>query len=143
MARPSPPPANLAGRSGPVEITLRVRRNTECTGDYFDHYALSITAAFDEKNCESIEARNGIVASAGSKKQVSFTVVPGSEADLTITMDAVQFAMDPISINGVPMSMDVGSIDTTELKADMEVSSRVRSSSGASVRSAPWRWPGA
>lgn len=120
MARPSPPPANLAGRSGPVEITLRVRRNTECTGDYFDHYALSITAAFDEKNCESIEAANGIVASVGSKKQVSFTVVPGSEADLTITMDAVQFAMDPISINGVPMSMDVGSIDTTELKADME-----------------------
>ena len=113
-------PANLAGRSGPVEITLRVRRNTECTGDYFDHYALSITAAFDEKNCESIEAANGIVASVGSKKQVSFTVVPGSEADLTITMDAVQFAMDPISINGVPMSMDVGSIDTTELKADME-----------------------
>ena len=103
-----------------MEITLRVRRNTECTGDYFDHYALSITAAFDEKNCESIEAANGIVASVGSKKQVSFTVVPGSEADLTITMDAVQFAMDPISINGVPMSMDVGSIDTTELKADME-----------------------
>ena len=103
-----------------MEITLRVRRNTECTGDYFDHYALSITAAFDEKNCESIEAANGIVVSVGSKKQVSFTVVPGSEADLTITMDAVQFAMDPISINGVPMSMDVGSIDTTELKADME-----------------------
>lgn len=103
-----------------MEITLRVRRNTECTGDYFGHYALSITAAFDEKNCESIEAANGIVASVGSKKQVSFTVVPGSEADLTITMDAVQFAMDPISINGVPMSMDVGSIDTTELKADME-----------------------
>ena len=113
-------PANLAGRSGPVEITLRVCRNTECTGDYFDHYALSITAAFDEKNCESIEAANGIVASVGSKKQVSFTVVPGSEADLTITMDAVQFAMDPISINGVPMSMDVGSTDITELKADME-----------------------
>lgn len=112
-------PASLAGRSGPVEITLRVRRNAECPGDYFDHYALSITTAFDEENCTSIEAQNGIVASAGSKKQVSFTVVPGSEPDMTITMDAVQFAMDPISINGVPMSMDVGSIDTAELKEQM------------------------
>lgn len=82
-------------------------------------YALSITAAFDEKNCEAIEAKNGIVASVGSKKQVSFTVVPGSESDLTITMDAVQFAMDPISINGVPMSMDIGGIDTTSLKEQM------------------------
>ncbi len=117
---PITPPLPRTWPGAPVEITLRVHRNTECTGDYFDHYALSITAAFDEKNCESIEAANGIVASVGSKKQVSFTVVPGSEADLTITMDAVQFAMDPISINGVPMSMDVGSIDTTELKADME-----------------------
>lgn len=47
-------PASLAGRSGPVKITLRVRENTECAGDYFDHYALSITAAFDESNCTSI-----------------------------------------------------------------------------------------
>lgn len=45
--------------------------------------------------------------------------MPGSEADLSITMDAIQFAMDPISINGVPMSMDVGSIDTAELKEQM------------------------
>ena len=112
-------PANLAGRSGPVEITLRVRENTECAGDYFDHYALSITAAFDESNCTSIETKNGIVASVGNKKQVSFTVMPGSDADLTITMDAIQFAMDPISMGGVPMSMDVGSIDTAELKEQM------------------------
>lgn len=112
-------PASLAGRSGPVEITLRVRENTECQGDYFDHYALSITAAFDEENCESVEAKNGIVASAGNKKQVSFTVMPGSEADLTITMDALQFAMDPISMGGLPMSMDVGDIDTADLKTQM------------------------
>ena len=112
-------PANLAGRSGPVEITLRVRENDECPGDYFDHYALSITAAFDEENCCSVEAKNGIVASAGSKKQVSFTVMPGSEPDLSITMDAVQFAMDPISMGGVPMSMEIGGIDTSSLKEEM------------------------
>ena len=38
--------------------------------------------------------------------------MPGSEADLTI--NAIRFAMDPISMGGEPMSIDVGSMKNTK-----------------------------
>ncbi|MDD3410167.1 MAG: hypothetical protein PHY12_05085 [Eubacteriales bacterium] len=112
-------PQDLAGQSGAVEIILSIKRNPACEKDYFKHYALSISTSFDTDNCTGIQAPGGIIANVGKSKQVSYTVVPDTEQEFHITLNALQFAMEPIAINGVPLSLDVGEVDTGSIKDDL------------------------
>lgn len=114
-------PEALAGQAGDVEIILSFTKNPRCREDYFDHYALNITMAFDTENCASIRAEGGTIANVGKLRQVSYIILPETEKEQTLEMRATQFAMDPISINAVPLSMDIGEdqLDTESIKADL------------------------
>ncbi|MCD8117376.1 MAG: hypothetical protein LUE21_09740 [Oscillospiraceae bacterium] len=98
---------DLAGQSGDLEIDLSIRENTACAGDFFQGYALQISLTLDTALCAGITAEGATVANVGGDKQLTYTVLPGSEKDFTITASVTDFTMDGIDINGVPLSLDV------------------------------------
>jgi len=102
----------LAGGSGLLEITIGVEKNPDAVSDvFYENYLLQVTLTLDSEKCSGITAKGATIANAGGDKQVVFSVLPGSGAQLVCSADAADFEMPGISIAGMPYSMDLGSID--------------------------------
>ena len=104
----------VAGKSGKLEISFKVERNGDCTGNFFDTYALQAAFTLDTKKCSNIEAADATVANVGAKKQISYTMLPGKGIDTVICADVTEFEMDAVSVNGVPLSMSI-EVDDSEI----------------------------
>lgn len=107
-------PEDLAGKSGALEIHVKVDKNKDCTSDFYDNCALQTTLTLDTGKCENIKADGATLANVGADKQISYTVLPGKGLDATVTADVTDFEMDAATINGVRMDLDVD-IDDEEL----------------------------
>lgn len=99
--------ADLAGQSGALEIHMSVRQNPACDPLFFDQLALQISFTLDTNHATQIQAEGATQANVGQDKQLTYTVLPGQEADIQIRARVTDFSMDPISINGLPLSLDV------------------------------------
>ncbi len=100
-------PAEIAGKSGKLDIRFQVSKNAACQGSFFEDYALQATFLLDSDSCANIAAQDATVANVGSKKQLSYTILPGKGIDTVITADVADFEMDAVTINGVRLSLDV------------------------------------
>ncbi|MEA4847401.1 MAG: hypothetical protein VB106_09245 [Clostridiaceae bacterium] len=101
------PADKIAGMSGSLKITMKVRKNPDCSSTFFDHYALQVSFTLDTNSCSNIVAENATQANAGKNRQLMYTILPGKEKDIAITAQVEDFEMDGISINGIPLSLDV------------------------------------
>lgn len=108
-------PEELGGKSGALTIRLQVSRNPDCTGDFFDQYALQVTMTLDTDRAQNIVADGATIANVGSNKQLSYILLPGSDSDVTVTADVTDFAMNAISLNGVKLrlNLDLDGADLT------------------------------
>ena len=108
-------PDELGGKSGALAIRLQVSRDPDCTGDFFDKYALQVTMSLDTDLARNIEAPGATVANVGSKKQLSYILLPGADSDVTVNADVTDFVMDAVSLNGVRLNLnlDLGDVDLT------------------------------
>lgn len=97
----------IVGKSGDLKITVRITKNEECAGNFFEGMALQTSLSLDTKNCSDIRADGATMANVGSKKQLTFTILPGKGADLQITAKVKDFQMDGISINGVKLKLNI------------------------------------
>ncbi len=104
----------VAGKSGRLEIKFKVTRNEKCTGAFFDDYALQAAFTLDTEKCHDITAADATIANVGSKKQISYTILPGEGIDTSITAEVTDFEMAAVSINCVPLSMNI-EVDDEEL----------------------------
>lgn len=100
-------PEELGGKSGALAIRLQVGRNPDCTGDFFDQYALQVTMTLDTDRAQNIVADGATMANVGSNKQLSYILLPGSDSDVTVTADVTDFAMNAISLNGVKLRLNL------------------------------------
>ena len=107
-------PEDLAGKSGALEIHVKIDQNKKCTSDFYDNTALQINLTLDGEICENIQADSATLANVGSDKQISYTVLPGKGLDATVSADVTDFTMDAAAINGVRMNLDVD-LDDDEL----------------------------
>jgi len=98
---------DLAGKSGKLKITVSVKQNAKVNSTFFHNYALQIALSLDNKLCSNIKTDNATVAEAGSKKQLTYTVLPGNGTDITVTADVRDFEMDAITINGIKLSLGI------------------------------------
>ena len=107
----------LGGKSGALVIRLQVTKNPDCTGDFFDQYALQVTMQLDTSLAQNITAEGATVANVGAVKQLSYILLPGQDTDVTVTADVTDFAMSAISLNGVRLNLgiDLGDLDLTEM----------------------------
>lgn len=104
----------LAGKSGKLEIKFKITENKNFKGSFFDDYALQASFTLDTEKCQNIVAKNATLANIGSKKQISYTILPGEGIDTAITADVKDFEMSAAAINGIPLSMDID-VDDEEL----------------------------
>ncbi|NMB97309.1 MAG: hypothetical protein GYA02_11990 [Clostridiaceae bacterium] len=104
---------DLGGKNGTLKILMSVKQNNKVNSTFFNNYALQITLSLDNKLCSNIKADNATIAEAGNKKQLAYTVLPGKGANIVVTADVHDFEMEPISINGIKLALDVN-IDSSE-----------------------------
>ena len=97
----------IAGKSGDLEITVKIEKNEACEGNFFEGMALQTSLSLDTNKCSNIQADGATMANVGSKKQLTFTILPGKGADLRIAAKVRDFAMDGISINGVKLKLNI------------------------------------
>lgn len=108
----------LAGKSGKLEITISVKQNININSSFFNNYALQIALLLDNKLCSNIITDNATVAEAGSNKQLAYTVLPGNGIDISVTADVHNFEMEPITINGIKLSLGI-TVNTAEFTSQI------------------------
>lgn len=106
--------SEIAGKDGKLKITIEINQNLNCNNSFWEGYALQATMALDAEKCKNIEAEGATIANVGSKKQLSYIIMPGKGANLEITADVTDFEMDAISINGTKLNLNF-EMDSEEL----------------------------
>ncbi len=104
---------DLAGASGTLSMDIHVRDNHLNDTGYRENYMLQISVPMDMSICENIHSDGGTEALSGGTKLINYTVLPGSDADFTVTAQVEDFEMGSININGMPFSMDMKMDDIT------------------------------
>ncbi len=108
----------IAGKSGDLTITVDITDNTQCGGKFFEGFALQASLTLDTEICRSIVADGATVANVGSKKQLTYTVLPNSGAHIEVTAQVENFEMEAMAINGIPLSLDIN-VDTEALLGEV------------------------
>ncbi len=102
----------LSGADGQLQIRIRIRKNPAAGGDFEKHYAVQTSVTLNTKVASGITAEGATIANAGGSKVITWTMLPGSEADYTISAKIAGFHMDGIQLSAVPFSMDIETPDT-------------------------------
>ncbi len=112
----------LPGAQGAFGLSIATSCNTAFeTSEFFEHYMLQISFTVPADKVSAIDAgKGGIVADAGADKQITYTVMPNKEADLSFYADVVDFEMGSISIAAAPFSMDIDDFDSDEMMGGMQ-----------------------
>ena len=108
-------PAELGGQSGALEMSLSVKPNGNAPGAFADEMMLQSTVTLDASLCKNISAGGATVANAGGDKTLAFTVLPGAEAEYTVTADVEDFTMAGLTIAGVNYDIASAMGDTAEI----------------------------
>lgn len=106
--------ADIAGKSGALEIRFSVSKNEKCRGDFYENYALQASFTLDTEKCANLTADGATLANVGENKQISYTILPGKGVKSVIKANVTDFEMDAVSINGIKLNMNV-EIDDAEL----------------------------
>lgn len=104
----------IAGMSGAMKMKIQIEKNEKCRGNFYESYALQASLSLDTDKCKNIVAGDAAIANVGSDKQLTYTILPGKGADIEITADVTDFELGGISINGIPLNLNI-EVDDDEL----------------------------
>jgi len=99
--------ADIAGKSGALEIRFSVSKNESCKGSFYDAYALQASFTLDTDLCKNIISSGATVANVGSDKQLTYTILPGRGIDTVIRADVTDFEMESAAINGIRLNLNI------------------------------------
>jgi len=111
-------PAELAGKSGHLKISIETSANTDVDPVFYENYLLQISLQLQNKY-ENIEATGGMMANAGKNKQISFTVMPGQDEDFSVDADVEDFEFNGIEIAAVPSTLPIDTAKMDNMTDDM------------------------
>ncbi len=97
----------LAGKSGNLEIIFKSTKNNKVDEGFYNNYLMQVSLSLDSEKAKNIVADGATIADAGANRQLSFTALPGSDAEFVIKADVCDFTMSGFSIAAVPYSMDI------------------------------------
>lgn len=109
----------IAGMSGKLEIKMSIRKNGKCNSSFFEGYALQTTFVLDTKNATNITADGATIANVGGDKQITYTILPNTEKDITVSANVTDFEMDAIALNGIRMNLEID-IDDAALQEKID-----------------------
>lgn len=107
---------DLGGKSGKLKISFSMKENPKAQEEFFDNYVAQVSLTLDNEKVKNISADGATIADAGGDTQLSFTILPGKEAEYSVEADVKEFAMSGFSIAAVPYSMniDIGDYETDD-----------------------------
>jgi len=97
----------LAGKSGKLEITFKSAKNNKVDESFYNNYLMQVSLTLDSEKAKNIVADGATIADSGANRQLSFTALPGSNAEFVIKADVNDFTMSGFSIAAVPYSMNI------------------------------------
>lgn len=98
-------PQALAGQSGKLEMRVTSARNEHINEAFYNQYMQQITITLDTDKCQQIAADGATLANVGKSRVLVFTVLPQSDAAITVTAEVSDFEMAGIDIAATPFSM--------------------------------------
>ncbi len=113
-------PQDLAGKSGELDIQINIKGNDKVEPVFYENYMLQISLTLPTDKCNSINAPEATFAEAGNNTMLSFTVLPDTEADFSVTSKVTDFEMRGIEISAIPFSMSIDMPDTDGMLKDLE-----------------------
>lgn len=111
-------PHELAGKSGELKIHILTKQNPKISATFYDNYMLQISITLDTGKCNDIKAPGAAVASAGKNKVIAYTVMPGKDAEISLSATVRDLTMTGIDISAMPFSMDLELPDTDSMISD-------------------------
>ena len=111
-------PGNLAGRSGRLEIHIASEKNEAIDETFYSNYLQQISVTLSIIKCRNISAAGATAANAGMNRVLAYTVLPGSDADIRVTADVVDFEMPGIEITAMPFTMSFAVPDISAMLGD-------------------------
>jgi putative membrane protein len=115
------PAAELAGKDGHLKLDIQTSANEEVDQVFYENYLLQVTLTLDPEIYSNIKAsEDGMVANAGKNKQITYTVMPEKDGDLSLEADVVDLELQGIEIAAVPSSMSIDAPDIDEMTGEME-----------------------
>lgn len=113
-------PADLAGKSGALRISIETTADAALDTVYFDNYMLQITCALPIERATHIATDDGSIALSGSDTTVAFTGMPGKSGSFSLTADVKDFEMEGMQIAAIPFSMMLDMPDSSAMIAQFD-----------------------
>ena len=114
-------PSDLAGRTGQVEIRINSRVNEAVNPIFYENYMLQISLALDTERCRNINGPGATIASAGKNKLLTYTILPGEDASVSMQAEVEDFVLTGIDITALPWQMELDLPDTDDLLDDFSL----------------------
>lgn len=112
-------PEELAGKAGQLLLTIKTRKNEHVDPVFFENYTLQLSMSFDTDIIRNVDAPNATIVNVGKRRQLSYTIMPESEGNISLLADVVDFEMDGIDITAIPLSMAIDNPDLEEMTEEM------------------------
>ncbi|MDQ0233464.1 YhgE/Pip domain-containing protein [Metabacillus malikii] len=112
-------PEDLAGKDGHFQIKITTTKNENANQIFYENYLLQISLTLDSERFLNIHAQDGMIANAGKNKQVTFTVMPETEKELSLKADVANFEFQGIEIAAVPSSTPIDAPNIDEMTKEM------------------------
>lgn len=114
---------SLAGESGHLVIHLTSSPNDAVDALFYRTYMLQVSFSVPAEDCSNMSAGSGTIADAGESRQITYTVMPGENGDLTFEADVNDFEMSAISIAGASMASSIAASTGMAIEPESFVSS--------------------
>lgn len=112
-------PEELAGKDGTLEIRIETFKNEAIDSVFFNNYLLQLSFTLDGEKTSNVETEEGVLANAGKDIQVTYSVMPEEEAELSMKADVMDFELSGINVAAVPQNMSIDAPDTDEFTDEM------------------------
>jgi putative membrane protein len=109
----------LAGKNGHVDIKIVTSQNAQADPVFFENYLLQVSLTLDGSLFNNIQSDSGMIANVGKDKQVTFTVMPEKEGQLSMEADVTDFELAGIDIAAVPSTLSIDPPDMDEMTGEM------------------------
>ena len=92
------PAGELAGKTGRLEIDISLKQNPLCDAAHKNRYMAQIQLPLDLKKTRIIDAGGALIAIAGAKANLSYTVLPGENKNFSLSINIKDFELDSMQI---------------------------------------------
>ena len=112
---------DLAGQTGNLEIRVTSSKNDAVNEIFYNNYMQQITVTLNIDKCRNIVSEGATVANAGKNRTMVYTIMPKSDANISITAEVEDIEMAGISITAVPFGMSFTMPDTSRFIGELDV----------------------